>query len=185
MTLKIEKCGGLWHTKKDISQNLNKLDEKAKIEVLYTQLQYHHIVLLSFAPEGYNFQKSRSEKGRKIDFTGDTMEKHLLKIISLNMEKFEESSLEDNVENPVTAPVYTVAPAEKRQEITAKQKESFEYILKDARSKQKSNRSKLFLDSFLQNPNNFVGKRIVHKVQETEEDIQEWFDATVKGIETL
>ena len=185
LTLKIEKCGGLWHTKKDISQNLNKLDEKAKIEVLYTQLQYHHIVLLSFAPESYYFQKSRSEKGRKIDFTCDTMEKHLLKIISLNMEKFGEPSLEDNVENPVAVPVYTIAPAEKRQEITAKQKESFEYILKEARSKRKSNRSKLFLDSFLQNPNDFVGKRIVHKVQETEEDIPEWYDATVKGIETL
>ena len=113
LTLKIEKCGGLWHTKKDISQNLNKLDEQAKIEVLYTQLKYHHIVLLSFAPESYYFQKSRSEKGRKIDFTSDPMEKHLLKIISLNMEKFEEPSLEDNVENPVTAPVYTIASAEK------------------------------------------------------------------------
>ena len=53
LTFKIEKCGGLWHTNKDISQNLNKLDE-----VLYIQLQYHHIVLLSFAPESYYFQKS-------------------------------------------------------------------------------------------------------------------------------
>ena len=41
------------------------------------------------------------------------------------------------------------------------------------------------MDSFLQYPNDFVGKRIVHKVQETEEDIPEWYDATVKGIETL
>ena len=41
------------------------------------------------------------------------------------------------------------------------------------------------MDSFLQNPNDFVGKRIVHQVQETEEDIPEWYDATVKGIETL
>ena len=85
----------------------------------------------------------------------------------------------------MTAPVYTIAPVEKRQEMTAKQKDSFEYILKEARSKRKSNRNKLFLDSFLQNSNDFFGKRIVHKVQETEEDIPEWYDATVKGIETL
>ena len=47
----------------------------------------------------------------------------------------------------------------------------------------KSSKSKEWLDKLINNPELFVGKRIMHKVQEDEEDIPELYDATVVRIE--
>ena len=55
--------------------------------------------------------------------------------------------------------------------------------LKDARMKCKSSKSKEWLDKLINNPELFVGKRIMHKVQDDEEDIPELYDATVVRIE--
>ena len=67
LTIEVEKSGGLWKSKKDIKTNTKQLDEKQKIDALYIQLQFHHIVLNSSAPESFFFQKSHSTKGKKLN----------------------------------------------------------------------------------------------------------------------
>ena len=42
----------------------------------------------------------------------------------------------------------------------------------------KSSKNKEWLDKLINNPELFVGKRIMHNVQEDEEDIPELYDAT-------
>ena len=49
--------------------------------------------------------------------------------------------------------------------------------------KRKSNKSKNLLDSLLQDPSSLIHKRVKHKIQETKEDIAEWYDATVVTID--
>ena len=58
-------------------------------------------------------------------------------------------------------------------------------MLKDARMKRKSSKSKEWLDKLINNPELFVGKIIMHKVQEDEEDIPELYDAAVVRIEKI
>ena len=70
-------------------------------------------------------------------------------------------------------PVFKVVHQEQRIEIVAKQKETIQDVLKDAQMKRKSSKSKEWLDKLINNPELFVGKRIMHKIQENEEDIPE------------
>ena len=60
-----------------------------------------------------------------------------------------------------------------------------EHRLKEARLKRKSIKSKELLDSLLQNPEGLIEKRIKHKIQETKEDIPEWYDGIVIRIDKL
>ena len=76
-------------------------DEKMKIEVIYTQLQFHSIVITSCAPKQFYFQKSHTEKGRKIDFTSNQMQSLLEEIIKLNIAETEvaaDSNLQELVQ---------------------------------------------------------------------------------------
>ena len=56
---------------------------------------------------------------------------------------------------------------------------------KEARVKRKSKKSKNLLEDMLLCPEKLVACRIKHKVQETEDGIQEWFDGTVIKIEKI
>ena len=72
--VKLEKLGGLWKSVEEMKIFLRNIEEeKMKIEAIYTQLQFHNIVLTSCAPKQFYFQKSHTEKGRKIDFTSNQM----------------------------------------------------------------------------------------------------------------
>ena len=64
-------------------------EENMKIEAIYTQLQFHSIVLTSCVPKEFYFQKSHTEKGRKIGFTSNQMQSHLEEIIKLNITEAE------------------------------------------------------------------------------------------------
>ena len=185
LTLEVEKAGGLWKSEREVQNRLRQPGEKEKISMLYNQLQFHHVVLDSSAPETYYFQKTHSSKGRKVEFTAEQMEQHLLEIIMLNMKQVFEIRDVNEIPDPVVEnePVFKVVSQEQRIEIVAKQKETIQDALKDARMKRKSSKSKEWLDKLTNNPELFVGKRIMHKVQEDEEDIPEWYDATVVRIE--
>ena len=139
----------------------------------------------SSVPETYYFQKTYSSKGHKVEFTAEQMEQHLLEIIMLNMKQVFEIRDVNEIPDPVVEnePVYKVASQEQRIEIVPKQKEAIQDVLKDAGMKRKSSKSKEWLDKLINNPELFVGKRIMHKVQEDEEDIPELYDATVVRIE--
>ena len=120
-----------------------------------------------------------------MEFTAEQMEQHLLEIIMLNMKQVFEIRYVNEIPDPVVEnePVFKVVSQEQRIEIVAKQKEMIQDALKDARMKCKSSKSKEWLDKLINNPELFVGKRIMHKVQEDEEDIPELYDATVVRIE--
>ena len=120
-----------------------------------------------------------------MEFTAEQMEQHLLEIIMLNMKQVFEIRDVNEIPDLVveSEPVFKVVSQEQRIEIVAKQKETIQDVLKDARMKRKSSKSKEWLDKLTNNPELFVGKRIMHKVQEDEEDIPEWYDATVVRIE--
>ena len=60
-------------------------DEKQKKDALFTQLQFHQLVLNSNAPKSYFFLKSHKEKSKKVDFTVDDMTRHLIEIVKLNL----------------------------------------------------------------------------------------------------
>ena len=73
LTLKLETLGGLWRSEQAICAALNDFkSEKDKTSALYIQLQFHHLVLNSVSPKAFYFQKSHSEKGKKVDFDFDT-----------------------------------------------------------------------------------------------------------------
>ena len=72
-----------------------------------------------------------------------------------------------------------------REEEFKKQKQGIFYKLKAASMKRSADKSKRTLDDYIKNVNLLVGKRIKHKVQETSEEIPEWFDATVIRIDKL
>ena len=92
------------------------LDEKQKIDALYIQLQFYHIVLNSSAPESFFFQKSHSTKGKKVDFTSFDMEKNLLEVITSNMESVKEIvDLEGVVEEAMPEPTHKIVPSETRK----------------------------------------------------------------------
>ena len=74
--MRIQALGGPWPSKKIIERKLNDLDEKSKTNALYCQLQYHHIVLNSLAPEPYYFQKGHSFRGRKTEFHSAELSEH-------------------------------------------------------------------------------------------------------------
>ena len=102
--------------------------------MLYNQLQFHHVVLDSSAPETYYFKKTHSSKGRKVEFTAEQMEQHLLEIIMLNMKQVFEIRDVNEIPDPVVEnePVFKVVSQEQRIEIVAKQKETIQDALKDA-----------------------------------------------------
>ena len=120
-----------------------------------------------------------------MEFTAEQMEQHLLEIIMLNMKEVFEIRDVNEIPDPVVEnePVFKVVSREQRIEIVAKQKETKQDVLKDARMKRKSSKSKEWLDKLINNPELFVGTRIMFKVQEDEEDIPELYDATVVRIE--
>ena len=120
-----------------------------------------------------------------MEFTAEQMEQHLLEIIMLNMKEVFEIRDVNEIPDPVVEnePVFKVVSQEQRTEIVAKQKETKQDVLKDARMKRKSSKSKEWLDKLINNPELFVGARIMLKVQEDEEDIPELYDATVVRIE--
>ena len=116
LTFEIEKAGGLWKSKREVQNRLRQLGEKEKISMLYNQLQFHHVVLDSSAPETYYFQKTHSSKGRKVEFTAEQMEQHLLEIIMLNMKQVFEIRDVNEIPDPVVEnePVFKVVSQEQR-----------------------------------------------------------------------
>ncbi len=79
---------------------------------------------------------------------------------------------------------FVIVSKEKRKEIVEQQKCNPSDKIKEARIKRQSSKSKDMLEFLLKFPAELVGKRIKHKVQETKDDIPDWFDAKVKQIET-
>ena len=66
LTLEIEKNGGLWKNPAHTKQMLSKIKtERLKIDAVYSQLQFHNIVLNSVAPRTYYFQKSHTDKRKE------------------------------------------------------------------------------------------------------------------------
>ena len=108
------------------------------------------------------------------------MEQHLLEIIKANISQVEEVvDVTEIVEELIAEPAYKIASNERIEYIVQKQKGDSECRLIEARMKRKSNKSKNLLDSLLQDPSSLINKRVKHKIQETKEDIAEWYDATV------
>ena len=71
---------------REVRQKVEKIkDEKKKISAIYTQLQLHHIVLDSGAPKNYYFQRSYSQKGRKVEFSSSDMTANLIEVLKLNL----------------------------------------------------------------------------------------------------
>ena len=129
------------------------MDEKSKIDALYCQLQYHHIVLNSLAPEPYYFQKTHSFRGRETEFNSTELTEHLLQIILLNLKKCKEKiDLDAVVEEEDVEPVFKIADAMKRGQAALKQKDSSIARLKEARLKRKSTKSKELIEKSLKDP---------------------------------
>ena len=163
-------------------------EEKMKIEAIYTQLQFHSIVLTLCAPKQFYFQKSHTEKGRKIDFTSNQMQSHLEEIIKLNITETEvaaDSNVQELVQESENQKQQTfrVTSEEERSEEILKQKKTLMEKLKDNGLKRQSKESKTLLDELQENPGKLVGNRIKHKVRKTAEDLPEWFDASVSRID--
>ena len=156
LSIAVDKIGGLWKSRQNIIDNLKNKDEKVKVSSLYTQLQYHSIVLSSSAPDNYYFQRSKTEKGRKIDFDSTTMVKHLSEIIDLNLAKFKEKDLDDillsqivaELNLPSTEQPFKIVSSEKITEVLEKQKEKLKNTLQGARTKHQSNRCEEMLETF-------------------------------------
>ena len=112
------------------------------------------------------------------------MEQHLLEIIKANISQVEEVvDVTEIVEEPIAEPAYKIASNERIEYIVQKQKGDSECRLSEAKMKRKSNKSKNLLDSLVQDPSSHINKRVKHKIQETKEDIAEWYDATVVTID--
>ena len=109
--------------------NLKKIDEKNHISAIYTQLQFHIIVLSSSSPFPLYFQKSRTLNHRKTDSTAADMENHLKAVIKKNIENIDASldaedllltSVESSSEIPESP--FVVVPELERDEEIKKQK---------------------------------------------------------------
>ena len=189
LTLKIEKMGGLWKNMRQMKSQLKDLDEKQKIEYLYTQLQFHCHVLSSSAPFPFYFRKSRTVNRKKIEFDSADMEKHLKHVITENMEKVNPSLSTDELllasecAGKSTEIPFQIRPELERDREIKQQKELLHNIFQEARIKRKSKASKSKLQAMLENPESLVGKRIKHLVQEQKESDPEWYDATVLKID--
>ena len=131
MTLEVEKLGGLWKTDTEVKRNLRGLNHKECTSALYTQLQFHNVVLKSASPDSYYFQKTWTVKGRKIEFTPAEMEQHLLKIIKVNVTPAEDDvDATEVVVEPVVKQPYQVASKETVEDIVRKQKGDSEVQIK-------------------------------------------------------
>ncbi len=182
LQLRLEKAGGLWKSAQEIENNTQHLDEKGKVEILYLQLQFHHTVLNSLAPEAYYFQKSYTLKGKKTEFDSSQMIDHLMEIIRMNIE-----NPDTNVPQGQTAstPAFVLKDVADRNDEIKKQKEQLQRVLKEARLKRKAKKSQGDLEQLLKHPEILVGKRIKHRIQENADSFPEWFDAKVTKIDKL
>ncbi len=189
LLLLVEKMGGLWKSEDEVKVGIDGLDEKEKMTKLYAQLQFHHLVLNSKADEGYFFQKSHTVNRRKIEFTSYDMMKHLISVINQNITiadpailKFFLSAAEKQKDKS-KEPVSRVLPEKMRIPEVQKQKEEFAKIVKEARIKRKTKKSKESLKELLEDPTLLIGKRIKHRNQESTEEDPEWYDASVLAID--
>ena len=117
-------------------------DEKKKIDVLYSQLQFHHVVLNSKAPKSYFFQKNHAQKrGKKSELSSRELYKHLTEIIKLNIDEHDiEQDLSDLtaiVDAPKEQPVNAASVNVRNDEFEAQKVKLFEK-LKEARVKRES-----------------------------------------------
>ena len=68
LALQIEKLGGMWKSEAEIRKKVDKIkEEKKKISAIYTQLQFHHIVLNSSAPKIISSKNLILKKGEKLN----------------------------------------------------------------------------------------------------------------------
>ena len=115
--------------------------------------------------------------------------KHLTEIIKLNIDEHDiEQDLSDLtaiVDAPKEQPVFTAASVNVRNDEFEAQKVKLFEKLKEARVKRKSKKSKNLLEDILLCPEKLVACYIKHKVQETEDDIPEWFNGMVLKIEKI
>lgn len=189
--MKLETLGGLWRSEQAIHTSLcNIKSEKDKINALYIQLQFHHLVLSSVSPKSFYFQKSHSEKGKKVDFDPGEMMQHLIEIVKMSLNGTEQPFYDSNNDDDDAAMVsgntdINLKSSSERDEEFKKQKEGMFYKLKAASMKRSADKSKRTLDYYIMDVNLLVGKKVKHKVQETSEEIPEWFDATVLRIDRL
>ena len=187
LLLEIDKYGGLWKNTTEMEINFKKVkDEKKKIYVLYTQLQFHHVVLNSKAPKSF-FPKITLKKRKKSEFSSREMCKHLTDIIKLNIDEHDiEQDLSDLtaiLDAPEEQPVFTAAAVNARNDEYEAQKVKLFEKLKESRVKRKSKKSKNLLEGMLLCPEKLVACHIKHKVQQTEDNIPERYDGMVIKIE--
>ena len=185
ISIKVEKIGGIWKNETDVKQHVKKFsDEKQKKDALFTQLQFHQLVLNSNAPKSYFFQKSHTEKGKKVDFRVDDMTRHLIEIVKLNLSDIPASdNFAEIIDDAVEEKTVLLYEQEGRLEKIQRQKKDLLERLRGARIKRGTSKAKEKLTEILANPSLLVGKKIKHRIQETEDDLAEWYDANIIRID--
>ena len=177
LALQIEKLGGMWKSETEIRKKVDKIkEEKKKISAIYTQLQFHHTVLNSSAPKNYFFQKSYTEKRRKIEFLSTDMIENLVEILKSNLSEYHQTNenlaeLIVDTEDQNMSSVLT--SKENRDNELLKQKEQIFEKHKVASMKCSAAISKSRTEEYLKDPELLVGKRIKHKVQEKKDSVPE------------
>ena len=101
----------------------------------------------------------------------------------MNVNGNEQPSYDSSTDDVVMVSEIKLKSTSEIEEEFKKQKQGIFYKLKAASMKRSADKSKRTLDDYIKNVNLLVGKRIKHKVQETSEEIPEWFDATVIRID--
>ena len=146
--MKLKTNGGLWKNPTQAEQMLSTIKtERLRIDAVYSQLQFYNIVLNSVAPKTYYFQKSHTDKGRKIDFSSLEMLQHLVEILSSNMEstttaiETKRSELIDKSDTENSKLPFTIVEKEVREGELLKQKQELAKKLIVARMKRKSIKS--------------------------------------------
>ena len=143
--------------------------EKLRIDAVYSQFQLHNIVLNFVSPKNYYFQKSHTDKERKLTFLHWKCCKHLVEILSLDMESTKAvtetdiSELIGKSEADNSKLTFTIVGKEIREGEFLKRKHELAKKLTEARMKRESLKSKNQLDLLSENPNKLTGCRFKNK----------------------
>ena len=145
-------------------------------DAVVAQLRFHKVAG-SKAPQSYYFQTETRAGGKRTVFSLEDMTSHLREIIELNQLSDITSSISETESNIKRRENWELRLIEEKRKINQK--------LVKARSKKDAQLSQCFLNTYVENPMQLVGRRIRHNVKETAEETPQWFDGTVKSIDKI